>query len=862
MNGARLPAALGWAAAALLAASLALPYWQARLFAPQYRQGLTATMYAFKVTGDVGEIDGLNHYIGMRKLGRMAVVERAVAVPAVLALAALCAFAFWRGGPRLRLLAAAGAAAFPVCFVADMAFWMRWASSHLDPTAPLKLKPFSIPFIGVGRVAQFRSELQPLAGFYLALAAAFLVFEAYRRSRSGRPLAAVAALALLSLPGTARSEWLQARLDSAPPGAVIDLAPGVYAAPLLIAKPVTLRGGGRATLSAGGKGTVVRVTAPGVVLEDLAVADSGESLLFEDAGLRVEAASVSVRRCSFSNVLFGAFLVHAPGALIEDSRFTGKPLTIGSRGDLIRSWNSDHVVVRRNTLEGGRDFVLWFSTGSRVEGNTVSNGRYGLHFMYTDGASVEGNRFLGNSVGLYVMYSQRVAIRANRFERHRGPSGAGLGLKESDWITVEENDFVGNRQGVYIDGSPLLAERGNVFARNVLARNDVGMSILPGVKGNAFYGNVFEDNLQQVSLRGGGRLTGNAWEKDGRGNFWSDYAGYGAAGSAVGRMAYRVESGWEGLMDRRPLARFFLFTPAAEAVDLASRAFPVFRPKAVLSDEHPLLRPPVAMTRSETVRRARWEVPVGLGALSGLLLGAPGLLRRRREAKAVARAVGPALRVRGLRKSFGGRQVLSGVDLELAAGRTLVLWGPNGAGKSTLLKCLLGLHAFEGEARVFGHDARTDGVAARASLGYAAQEFAGYEWTVREAMDFIADLRGLDRAAMPGVLARCGLTGAEDKRVPDLSGGMKQKLALAQALAAEPPLLILDEPCSNLDAASRADLLRILRELKGGPAIVLTTHRASEAAALADEVLWLEEGRPARLMGVPEFLRLSSGGEA
>jgi ABC-type multidrug transport system ATPase subunit len=216
------------------------------------------------------------------------------------------------------------------------------------------------------------------------------------------------------------------------------------------------------------------------------------------------------------------------------------------------------------------------------------------------------------------------------------------------------------------------------------------------------------------------------------------------------------------------------------------------------------------------------------------------------------------LALRGVRKSFGGRPVLCGVDAQVAAGRTLVLWGPNGAGKSTLIKCLLGLHEFAGDISVFGHDALREGREARSCLGYVAQEFAGYDWSVRQAMEFVAALRGVDEENIAPALERCGLAAQMGKRVCDLSGGMKQKLALAQALLADPPLLVLDEPCSNLDEASRSDLLHILRGLKGGRAIVMTSHRVEEVEALADDVLWLEEGRPSRLMSPAEFSQVQS----
>ncbi|MCR4295780.1 MAG: nitrous oxide reductase family maturation protein NosD [Elusimicrobia bacterium] len=868
----RLEAALGWAAAGLLAASLFFPYWQARLVAPQYRDGLTVKMYAYKVVGDIDEIDGLNHYIGMRKLGSLARVEKLIAVPAVLALALLCGFAFWRGPFVLRAGVAAGAVFFPVAFVADMAFWLSYATSRLDPTAPIKFKDISIPFFGSGRVAQFHSEFLPSTGFYLVVLAALLTLAALWRSRTkavrgdppsrklaGGALSVVIMLALCRPAGAATS--LSDMVAAAAPGAVIDLPAGRYDAPLVIAKPVTLRGNGQAVIDGRGQGTLITIKAPGVTLEGLALENSGDSLLFEDAAVRVEAASAAVRGCRMSDVLFGVILVHAPGAVIERNHMSGKAINMGRRGDLVKSWNSDRITIRENLLERGRDTVLWFSTGSIIESNTVRDGRYGLHFMYTDNAVVRGNNFLGNSVGLYVMYSKKLRIEGNRFENHRGPSGAALGLKESDSISVTRNYFLGNRQGVYIDNSPMIEENVNTFTKNLFVYNDIGLSILPGVKGNAFFSNAFVDNMQQVSLRGGGQLQGNEWSREGLGNFWSDYAGYGVAGSPVGKLAYRQESAWEGLMDRVPLARFFLFTPAAQAVELAGRAFPVFRPKAVLTDEFPLLRPPEGLpSLPAAASQAGIGFPAGLLSLSGLLLWLPRL-RRRRAAVAPAPAAGvAALEASAVSKSFAGQDVLNALDVRIEAGRSVVLWGANGAGKSTFIRCLLGLHDHEGSIKIFGRDAQSEGESARAFVGYVAQEFAGYHWSVREAMEFIADLRGIDRARIAPTLALCGLEGCEAKSVPQLSGGMKQKLALAQALLADPPLLVLDEPCSSLDPKSRAEFLHILQGLKGTRTILMTSHRVEEASALADLVLWLEAGRPARLLSRDEFVREVSVG--
>jgi nitrous oxidase accessory protein len=864
---------LGAVAAILLLSSLALPYWQVRLFAPQYRNGLTATMYAYKVTGDVQEIDGLNHYVGVTKLENLATLERASAIPAVVVMAVFCLLAFPRGCRLTRLALAGPTALFPWIFVTDMAFWMHHAATHLDPTAPLKLKPFSIPILGAGKVGQFRSEVWPQWGFLLAVAAALIMIEALwlAWSHSGCPndgpktcrfhgicplKPAVVLLLALSLAPPARAADLKELVDQAVPGAVIELPPGNYHGPLSIAKPLTLRGGGKAVIDGRGLGTLVTIKAPGVTLDGLILQDSGERLLYEDSAVRIEAPDAVVRGCRMNDVLFGVFLVHAPRALIEDNFMSGKAVDMGRRGDLLRSWNSDKVIVRRNDFEGGRDAVLWFSTGSIIEANTMRDGRYGLHFMYTDNAVVKGNVFKDNSVGLYVMYSKGLRIEGNTFENHRGPSGAGLGLKESDSISVTQNLFLGNRQGIYIDGSPLIEENANVFSGNRLAYNDIGISVLPGVKGNSFFNNAFVDNLQQVSLRGGGQLRGNTWSNEGRGNFWSDYAGYGVAGAAVGKLSYKQDSAWENLMDREPVARFFLFTPAAQAVELAGRAFPVFRPKPVLTDEFPLLAQPQGIpAMPPQAVQAGMELPVGLLSVSGLLLWLPKFRRRRAAAAPTPDAGVPALEAVGVSKSFAGQSVLSGLGVRIEAGRTVVLWGGNGAGKSTFIKCLLGLHDFEGGIRVFGRDARSEGEKARAFVGYVAQEFAGYDWSVAEAMEFMADLRGVSHERIGPVLSRCGLAGSEDKTVPQLSGGMKQKLALSQALLADPALLVLDEPCSSLDPKSRAEFLHVLQGLKGTRTILMTSHRVEETEALADEVVWLEEGRPPRHLSREEFSR-------
>jgi ABC-type multidrug transport system ATPase subunit len=198
-----------------------------------------------------------------------------------------------------------------------------------------------------------------------------------------------------------------------------------------------------------------------------------------------------------------------------------------------------------------------------------------------------------------------------------------------------------------------------------------------------------------------------------------------------------------------------------------------------------------------------------------------------------------------VRKSFGRTRVLDGVSFSVQPGQSVALWGSNGAGKTTLIRCLLGLADFDGAIRVANLDVRKDGKSARRMIGYVPQELALYDdFRVVEAARFMARLKGADGAACDPLLADLGLAGHERKRVRELSGGLKQRLALAIALLNDPPVLILDEPTSNLDTEARAALMELLLGLKrAGKTILFISHRPEEVHGLADRVLTLEHGR-------------------
>ena len=197
-----------------------------------------------------------------------------------------------------------------------------------------------------------------------------------------------------------------------------------------------------------------------------------------------------------------------------------------------------------------------------------------------------------------------------------------------------------------------------------------------------------------------------------------------------------------------------------------------------------------------------------------------------------------------LRKTYGQFVAVDDLTLEVAPQEAVALWGVNGAGKTTAIKCLLGLLRFSGQIRVNGFDVRKEGRSARRLIGYVPQELAFYkEMSTLDMAHFYARLKATPAARIAPVLEQVGLAEHTRKPVGALSGGMKQRLALGLALLADPPVLVMDEPTSNLDTAARSQLLQLLVQVKeAGKTIVFTSHRIEEVEALADRVAVMEKG--------------------
>ena len=185
-----IPTALFLIAALLLLVSIFVPYWQLTLHAPQYPKGLTVQAFLNNLEGDVHEIDGLNHYIGMRPLAEAATFEKSISVIGVAVLALLILAAVFVHS-RWAALLALPALLFPAIFLLDLQYWLANFGQNLDPSAALSssVKPFVPRVLGVGEIAQFRTDAGPAAGLWLAIIASFLILVGlYFHRRAYKPL--------------------------------------------------------------------------------------------------------------------------------------------------------------------------------------------------------------------------------------------------------------------------------------------------------------------------------------------------------------------------------------------------------------------------------------------------------------------------------------------------------------------------------------------------------------------------------------------------------------------------------------------------------------------------------------------------
>ena len=604
-------AAIGAAAFVWLAAGL--PLWTMTMRAPQYPKGLRIEAYGTGMTGDLSELNILNHYIGMQPLESAPPLETKLFPIGIAALVILCLASPCHR--YLRWLGVTAVMAMPIGVLVDLQWWLYTYGHSLNPKAPIRLPPFTPLVLGTSTMGNFESTSMISTGMVCLFGAAALLVASGRFGRkASRPplsttrgvqLAAATAIAAMTAAGSGAAASstaetcspLQALIDDAATGGTVMVPAGRYCGPVVIRGPLTVLGTGMPVIDGRGQGSVVTIEGDGVTLEGFAIRNSGRNVTEEAAGITATGNAHRIRNNDLRAVYFG---IHVEGGTshVIDRNLIVPGAGYGARpGHGISLWRASDSRVSANHITDARDGVyLSFTTGLIVTGNDVSRCRYGLHSMYSERVVFAGNRLSENLLGSALMNSDRLELRGNRIEQHRqGPAAYGILLKDIGDLIAEDNVIVANRIGLYAEGVPDRPSRRAILRRNVFAGNEVGMALQRNAA-LTLTANRLADNLTDVRPLGHGLSPAMRWSLDGVGNSWSQYRGYDRDGDGIGDLPHRMDDAADALMRRNAASRAFLYTPAHLALEAAARMFPLFRRPPVLIDEHPLMRPDARRT--------------------------------------------------------------------------------------------------------------------------------------------------------------------------------------------------------------------------------------------------------------------------
>lgn len=410
--------------------------------------------------------------------------------------------------------------------------------------------------------------------------AALLLLAAGGALAAPRGSAPAAAPVLSVAPGLP----IQPLLDSARAGQVIRLAPGRHAGPLRIDKPLSLIGEPGAELVGPGNGSVIVVTAPGVRIEGLQISGSGVDVTAMDSAVLLQqtATGAQVRGNRMLDNLFGVYVLGAADSMVENNLIVGRrDLQISVAGNGVSIWNAPGTQVLNNTISHGRDGI--FSKISRrnvFAGNTFSELRFAIHYMYTNDSRIVGNRSRGNHVAWALMYSDGLEIRDNVSDDDRDH---GLMLNSTNNSQISGNVV----RGGHVKCVFVYSANRNTLRDNWFEGCPIGIHFTAGSEGNTMSGNAFVANRVQVKYVGTRFID---WAHQGRGNYWSDNPAFDLDGDGIADRPYRPNDVMDVILWTLPAAKALTNSPAVQMVRWAQARFPALYPGGVV-DSAPLMRP-------------------------------------------------------------------------------------------------------------------------------------------------------------------------------------------------------------------------------------------------------------------------------
>lgn len=406
---------------------------------------------------------------------------------------------------------------------------------------------------------------------------------------------------------------LRARIEAAAPNDTITVEGGVHSGPIVVDRPLVLRGRDRPHLKGNEQTHVVTIEASDVTVEGFRITNSGTSLDEDHAGLLVRGDRATIRDNHLSDVLHGIYVKGKNRAVIVENRIEGPPMETRElsseeareydcsvppgggacevslprpqRGNGIHLWKSTDNTITHNVVHHTRDGVYFsFADHTYTAHNRIHDVRYGLHFMYSDDNTFEHNRFTDNASGSALMFSFRLTARHNVFHSNRSQRGYGLLLQTMDESHFVDNRLTENGTGLYLENSTR-----NTFEENVVAANYRGIRFTGSSMENRFSRNLIRGNLHTATVAGASAT--NQWQMDGRGNYWGPRGLLDLNVDGVSELPFRTV---DLLGKRRENFRYvdlLAGSPGLALLEEALRRVPAVEVPTI-EDPRPLLQPP------------------------------------------------------------------------------------------------------------------------------------------------------------------------------------------------------------------------------------------------------------------------------
>jgi nitrous oxidase accessory protein len=378
---------------------------------------------------------------------------------------------------------------------------------------------------------------------------------------------------------------LQAAINAANPGDTLALQAGIYTGEVAIDRSVTVVGQPGSVLDGKGKGHVIRVDAPDVIIRGIALRNSGFSLDSEDSGIFVtdQGDRALIENNHFEDNLIGVYLKGPEQAVVRENIIVGSQHhRVNDRGNGIYLWNAPGSRIESNDIRYGRDGIFVTTSHHNVfRDNRMQDMRYAIHYMYTHDSEVINNRSSRNHSAWALMFSDRLTVTGNQSV---GDRDRGLFLNFVNYSRLKNNRVSGGvEKCVFIYNANF-----NMFSNNTFEGCDIGIHFTAGSEKNEIFDNAFIGNRTQVKYVGTRHIE---WSQDGRGNYWSDNPAFDLNDDGISDRAYQPNSVVDQIVWQYPDAKLLLGSPVMQLLRWAQSAFPTLHPGGV-RDSAPLMVPP------------------------------------------------------------------------------------------------------------------------------------------------------------------------------------------------------------------------------------------------------------------------------